>query len=388
MNAITRKNALIAAAAIIVLYLLFSLFFGGESSEIRYQTALVDKGDIRSFISASGTLNPTKTVEIISPIEGTVKEVLVDFNSRVKKGDPLLKLDPTPFRREVDKAKADLKKARAEASSTEVLYDSNKELFNKNLISRQEYSDSEAKYRSAMANVEQAQTSLSIARANLKATTVRSPLDGVVISRKVEAGQQVYGGEGSLLFTIGADTKKMVVEINVSEADIGRVVSGQRVSFTVDAYRNTTFEGKVSQIRNEPITNNNVVTYQVLATVDNPDGKLKPGMTADVRLLVAERKNVLRVPRAAIRFIPPQGARIAKGGFNPSQNGTVVWVLKGGGTLKPIPINPGISNDIYTEILDGSGIKENMKIVVGATQSATTKKEPLGPIRLPQPKRF
>jgi HlyD family secretion protein len=387
MKLLNKKSAsLLAILLIIIIFFTYRILLN-ESIPIDYKTAKVDKGDIISYVTATGTLNPVSSVELGSQVSGAIKNVFVDFNSVIKKGDPLAEIDPIPFRAQLKQAQADLNKAKADAETAKALQRANDELYKKRLISKEEYDDSKSKYSSATATLDQAKAALEIAKSNLDNTTIRSPIDGIVISRKVNVGQITSSGQApSPLFLISEDLSKMKLDAHVSEADIGKVKEDQEVEFTVDAYPNQTFKGKVSQVKNEPITTNNVVTYDVVIIIDNKQLKLKPGMTSEVKILVAHKKDVLRVPTAALRFIPPPSAKVDDKSVD-FNSGSVVWLPLKNRQLKAVSINPGISDEVYTEILNGD-ITEGEKVVVEAFEKGGAGSEPLGPIVLPKPQRF
>lgn len=373
-----------AVALIAVVALVFSSFRKRDDSII-YKTAKIDKGDISSYVATTGNINPINTVEIGTQISGAVEDVYVDFNSRIKKGDPLARIDPTPFRAKVTQTEADLKKAQVDYELAKRIMDANEELYRKRLIPKQEYDDSKSKFSSATATLGGARAEFETAKSNLDSTTIRSPIDGVVISKNINVGQTIVPGRQSpALFLVAEDLTNMQLDANVSEADIGKIKEGQEGSFTVDAYPNETFKGRVSQIRNSPIITQNVVTYDVVLFVDNRELKLKPGMTADVNILVAYRKDALRVPRAALRFIPPPSVKI-NGKSEDMDSSSVVWTPSRGGAIKPISIKPGISDDTFTEMLGGS-LKEGEEVIVEASGKGASGSQPLGP--LPQPQRF
>jgi HlyD family secretion protein len=382
----THKRIIAAFAVVLiaVVVLVFSSFRKRDES-IVYKTAEVDKGDISSYVAATGSTNPINKVEIGNQISGAVEGVYVDFNSRVKKGDPLAQIEPMPFRAKMTQTEADLKKAQVDYELAKRIMDANEELYKKRLIPKQEYEDSKAKFSSATATIESARAEFETAKANLDSTTIRSPIDGVIISKDINVGQTIVPGRQSpVLFLVAEDLTNMQLDANVSEADIGKIKEGQEGSFTVDAYPNETFKGQVSQIRNSPITTQNVVTYDVVLCVDNRELELKPGMTADVKILVAHRKNTLRVPRAALRFIPPPSAKI-DGKSEDVDRSSVVWTPSQGGRIKPLLIKPGISDDRFTEVLDES-LKEGEEVIVEASGKGASGSQPLGP--LPQPQRF
>ncbi len=387
MKSLNKKSAAILAILLVVILFLAYQVFRNEEVSIAYQTAKVDKGDIASYITATGTLNPLSTIEIGSQVSGMIKNVFVDFNSAVKKGEPLAEIDPIPYLAELKQAQANLNKAQADAETARALQRANDELYKKRLISKEEYDDSKTKYTSATANLDQTKAALEIAKSNLDNTTIRSPIDGIVISRKVNIGQIVSSGQpSSPLFLIAEDLNKMKLDAHVSEADIGKARNDQEAEFTVDAYPNQTFEGKVRQVKNEPITTNNVVTYDVVILIDNEKLELKPGMTAEVKILVAQKKDVLRVPTAALRFIPPPSAQVDDKSLE-LNSGSVIWLSLKNGQLKAVSVNTGISDDTFTEILDGN-IGEGEKVIVEASEKAGAGSEPLGPIVLPKPQRF
>ena len=362
-----------------------------DGAQVRYRfgTVAVDRGNVTAFVTATGSVNPTVTYKILSRIEGTVTEVLVDFNSPVEKGQPLARIDDEPLARKVEMARADLKRARAEAELLGKTYATNKELHAEGFISREELQNSRARHLAALAEVERAETALRMAEDDLEAATLRSPIDGTVISMNVKPGQSVSPAQTEPLFVVAANTSRMEVKVNVSEADIGLVEPGQRAYFTVDAYPGTEFTGTVSTIINDPIVRDNVVTYDVIVEVENPDGKLRPGMTAAVRLLVAERRDVLRVPNAALRFIPPPTAKVGGDVDGLDTGAHVVWTVRGRDVLVPVRVKSGISDDRYTELVEADGLGEGDHVVVEAVREGPAgPADPLGPIRLPQPKRF
>ncbi len=387
MKILDKKTvAIITILLIVVIYLAYRIF-QKEGVSIAYKTANVDKGDIISYVTATGTLNPISTVEIGSQVSGIIKNIFVDFNSVVKKGEALAEIDPSPFISQLKQAQADLKKAKTDAETAKALQRANEELYKKRLISKEEYDDSKAKYSSAIATLDRATAALEIAKSNLDNTNIRSPIDGIVISRKVNIGQIVTTGQSSSpLFLIAEDLTRLKLDAHVSEADIGKIKDEQEAEFAVDAYPNQKFEGKVWQVKNEPINTNNVVTYDVVILIDNNDLKLKPGMTAEVKILVAHIKDVIRVPTAALRFIPPTYALVDKESIQ-LNNTSVVWVPLKNGRLKAVSVNPGINDEAFTEILEGN-LSEGEKVIVEASEKAGTGSEPLGPIVLPKPQRF
>lgn len=382
MKWINKKTA--AGLIVIVLLGIFVVprFLGGNDSGITYRTAEADRNDVISLITATGTLNPLTTIGVGSQVQGTVNNLNADFNSEVKKGDPLAEIDPAPLKIEFKRAEASMKKAESDFSIASSLYKANKELYEKRLIPKEEFDDSQAKYSAALAAFDQSKVTLDIARTNLENTVVRSPIDGVVLSRNINAGESVTPG-GKPLFVISNALTEMKIDTKVSEADIGKLVPDQKAYFKVDAYPGETFEGTVSQVRNEPIITNNVVTYNVVVETGNEERKLKPGMTAEVKIVVADKKDVLRVPTAALRFIPPSSADIRDRPDELSDN-SYVWITLKHGQIGALPVKTGVSDDIYTEILDG-GLKEGQKVIVEAVAGS---KSNGSSSYLPQPRRF
>jgi HlyD family secretion protein len=382
MKWINKKT--VAGLIVILLLGIFVVprFLGGSDSRITYRTAEADRDDVISLITATGTLNPLTTIGVGSQVQGTVSNINADFNSEVKKGDPLLEIDPAPLKIELKRAEAGMQKAEADFGIASSLYKANKELYEKRLIPKEEFDDSQAKYSGALAAFDQSKVALEIARTNLENTVVRSPIDGIVLSRSINAGESVTPG-GKALFVISNDLTEMKIDTKVSEADIGKLVTDQKAYFKVDAYPGETFEGTVSQVRNEPIITNNVVTYNVVVATGNEDRKLKPGMTAEVKIVVADKKDVLRVPTAALRFIPPSSADIKERPDELSDN-SYVWLTLRNGQIGALPVKTGVSDDIYTEILDGD-IKEGQKVIVEAVAGS---KSNGSSSYLPQPRRF
>jgi HlyD family secretion protein len=282
-----------------------------QSTETEYKTSPVTRGDVTQIVTANGSLNPVQLVEVGSQISGVITKINADFNSRVKAGDIIAQIDPATYERAQGQAEAELASAQAAQEMAQLNYDRGKELFAANLTSKSDFDQLRVNLSQAKAQVKTRQASLESAQVDLSRTTIHAPIDGVVITRKVEAGQTVAAAMTTpTLFTIANDLHKMQIEAAVSEADIGGVDEDQRVQFTVDAFPGRTFEGSVKQVRFAPSTNQNVVTYTAVVEVDNKDLKLRPGMTANARFITAERRNVLKLPLAAVRFRPPAGVTV------------------------------------------------------------------------------
>lgn len=349
--------------------------FRDKEDEIKYRTEKAARGDIISTVTATGTVNAVTTVLVGTQVSGTIKSIYADFNSPVKSGQLIAQIDPSTFEAQVEQARANLMAAKANLEKAEVALidakrtkDRNAELFSKNLIARSELDTAEATYdtaraqiNSAKAQVSQSEAALKIAETNLRYTRILSPVDGVVISRNVDIGQTVAASfQTPTLFTIAQDLTKMQIYTSVDEADIGNIKSGQDAEFTVDAYPELNFNGAVSQVRNSPVTVQNVVTYDVVIKVDNPELKLKPGMTANVSIVLQNKKDILRIPNAALRFSPDDKDNGRTQGQK--EKGPGVWALEAG-NAKRIPIKTGISDGSYTELVSGE-VSEGQELIV------------------------
>lgn len=373
------KKILFGSIIVIGLGVAAYLLFKDKGNEPKFRTDKIVRGGIVTTVTATGTVNPVTTVLVGTQVSGTIKYIYVDFNSRVKKSQLIAQIDPSTLEAQVDQAKANLLAAKANLEKAEATLvdakrtrDRNKELFSKNLIARSDLDTAETNYETnaaqvgaAKAQVSQADASLKNAQTNLGYTRILSPVDGTVVSRNVDVGQTVAASfQTPTLFTIAQDLTKMQIDTNVDEADIGKVKVGQGVEFTVDAYPDIIFKGRVGQVRIAPITVQNVVTYDVVITVDNPNFKLKPGMTANVSIIVAEKKDTLKIPNAALRFRPPERAKTRQ-----PQKGSGVWIVENGNP-KRISITTGISDGNYTEIVAGE-LREGQEVIVESLSKAT-----------------
>jgi HlyD family secretion protein len=385
-----RRLGLILAVAAIGLAIGGYVFFNGErKAPIRYRTAPVDRGSVVSIVSATGTINPGVSVQVGTQVSGMIKSLHADFNSRVKAGDTVAVIDPEPFRARRDQAASNLEMARSNVARAKVdLAQRKRELDRvQSLIAQQFVSQNdvdvaltnqqsaEAQLRVAEAQVKQAEAALNSAELDLKYTVIRSPVDGIVVARNVEVGQTVAASFATPnLFLIALDLTKMQVDTNVSESDIGGISEGKEAAFTVDAYPGVRFAGTIRQVRLAPINVQNVVTYNVVVAVDNQDLRLKPGMTANVSIIVAQRDQALRVPSAALRFTPPagEGKTVKTDGHQVGRppeahaNGhqKTIWKVGQGGDLEPILVQTGISDGVSTEVVAGP-IAEGDQVVVG-----------------------
>lgn len=341
-----------------------------------YKTVKVEAGSIESNVSATGTVNAVTTVQVGSQVSGTIKELHADFNSVVKKDQVIAMLDQKTFAAQRDQAKANLTNAKAnvEKANADLLDKKQKlnrlsKLFKEGLAPQSDRDSAEAGYlsaaaqvKSAEAQVEQQKATLELADVNLEYTIIKSPVDGIVISRNVDTGQTVAASfQTPTLFTIAKDLTKMQVDTSVDEADIGTVKLGQDAKFTVDAFPESVFNGVVSQVRNAPIIVQNVVTYDVIIEVANKELKLKPGMTANVFIVTARKDGALKVPNAALRF-KPQEQEGAEQKPAKQEKGSRVWMLSGS-QIKPVSVKTGVSDGAFVEIREGD-IKEGDEVVI------------------------
>ena len=316
-----------------------------SNAPIEYRTTTVAKGDIVQSVIANGSLVPVRMVEVGSQISGTITEITVDFNSKVKAGDLVARIDPATYERALGQSEAELANAEAARELTRLNFDRAKELLNGNLISKSEYDQARVNLMQAEASVKTRESNVERAKVDLSRTTIFAPMDGIVISRKIEAGQTVAASMNTpTLFVIANDLTKMQIEAAVSEADVGGVEEGQKVNFTVEAFQGRTFAGTVRQMRFAPVTNQNVVSYTSVVEVDNRDMKLRPGMTATASIIVSERKGVLKLPSAALRFRPPTNAVVradanapAKGANAPAEAPKVEVATTGPFAGLPVP---------------------------------------------------
>lgn len=290
-------------------------FFGPlrpRHSQIQYRQGEVTRGDLESRVSATGTLNPVDQVEIGSQVSGTIQKLFVDYNSRVKAGQVLAQIDPAIFKANKSQAEANVERARVSIADALRTLNRAKDMKQQGLIAQSDLDAAQTAYDSRKADVSQAQAALELAEVNLANTTISSPISGMVISRAIDVGQTVAASlQAPKLFVIARDLSEMELEASVDEADIGQVHEGQSVTFTVDSYPERNFEGNVLQVRAEPIEESGVVSYVTVVRVPNVEGRLLPGMTANVTIITAERQNVLRVPNGALRYKPKTDARDA-----------------------------------------------------------------------------
>jgi HlyD family secretion protein len=409
----------IVALLLVVLCLAAGTFFYVKRNDnaVKYRSVPVVTGSLRATVTATGTMNAVTTVLVGTQVSGMIKKLHVDFNSRVKQGEIIAEIDPSAFQAQVDQATANLLQAKATvAKSTATFGDSrrirnrNRELFARSLIARADVETAEANHdaidaqvRADTAQVAQMEAALRLAETNLRYTKIVSPVDGVVVSRSVDVGQTVAASfQTPTLFTIAQDLTKMQIDTNVDEADIGKIQIGQGAEFNVDAFPDNTFRGIVHQIRIAPITVQNVVTYDVVIKVDNTDLRLKPGMTANVSVVVATKDRVVKIPNAALRFRPTEkdvaplplasvdssagrpsapptgrmGGGTGQGQGKPSPRvagprGYAVWILENG-KPKRCTVTIGISDGAFTEVTSGE-LKEGQEVITESSLSKPQK---------------
>lgn len=365
-----KKKVMIGLAGIVIIAGGFFLFSGRKAGgRMVLETEKVGRTSITNVVTATGTVEPVTEVDVGTQVSGIIDKLYVDYNDVVTAGQLIAEMDKVTLEAELQSATAQLDKSKSEYEYQQKNYARSKVLFEKKLISDTEYETATYNYEQAKANYEESQASMVKVRRNLEYATITSPINGVVINKAVEEGQTVAAGfETPTLFTIAADLTKMQIIADVDEADIGSVQDGQRVSFTVDAYPNDVFEGKVEQIRlgessdsstsSSSSSSSTVVTYEVVISADNPDLKLKPRLTANITIYTMERNDVLSIPNKALRFIAdanmlePLGLTVENPTMQAPEGKRLVWVEEGT-QLKPKAITVGSSNNNVTEVVDG-----------------------------------
>jgi len=402
---------------------------GNSNKEPPYLTVPVSKGNVRQVVSSTGTLQAVTTVIVGSQVSGTIAKLNADFNTKVSKGQVVAQLDQSKFSARVEETRANLLAAQASMAKSKVAVEDaertlkrSKELKQRELVPQSELDAAQAAYDVArfqlnvsQAQVGQAQATMNQASIDLGYTVIRSPVDGMVISRNVDVGQTVAASlQAPTLFTIANDLTKMEVHTNVDEADVGNIREGQDVSFTVDAHPNRRFRGKVHQVRNAPQIIQNVVTYDAVVRINNKELLLKPGMTANVQFLVSEKEDVLTIPNMALRFKPPEEKSEAQdllrqeqgraaprvgqrrtsraGGGGAAEGARVrqvkVYVMKDA-KAQPVDVQVGITDGSKTEVIAGS-ISENDPVIIGMSSSATAQGQSgvANPFQPQQPRGF
>ncbi len=399
-----KKVLIIVAVVAVIIIAMLIIFkpFSKKKADVTFETVKVERGNITNTVTATGTIEAVVSVNVGTQVSGIIDKVYVDFNDRVKKGQLLAQIDKTSLLTQLEQSKATVDQAQAQLNYQEATFTRLKALFEKKLIARSDYDQALYNYENAKASLNNSKSAYDRNRVNLNYSTIYSPIDGVVLNRAVEEGQTVAASFNTpTLFTIVNDLTQMEVETSVDEADIGKVRQGQRVEFTVDAYAELKFEGKVSEVRLQPTTTNNVVTYSVILSAPNPDKKLMPGMTASATIYVDEKQNTLILSGKARRFTPsteylkqmyanmPAGAdgqgvsRAATGtqqtpdqtmstgsmpqeippaGFGGDTSAKMVWIKDGKGGMHPNKVEIGIDNGTNVEIL--SGLKEGDEVII------------------------
>jgi len=392
-------------AAIVLIAVALLLRRCTNSSSATFQTAPVTRGPITQAVTATGTLNPVQNVQVGSQVSGNIQKLFADFNSIVTAGQVIAQIDPVVFQANVNQAEGEVANARAALELARLNEARTQALVAKQNSAQSDLDQATATLHQAEANVKIKEGALEKAKADLDHCTITSPIDGIVISRNVDVGQTVAASlQAPVIFTIANDLAKMQIDANVAEADVGGVAVDQDVDFTVDAFPARTFQGKVVQVRNAPITVQNVVTYDTVIGVSNPEQKLKPGMTANVSIVAAHRDDTLKIPNSALRFrLPDQTPSAApKRDSSPSGRGPgnkpggnrserrverTVYVLASGSS-KPTAatIKTGISDGVTTEVLEG--LKEGDRVVTGMTESGGAPTPASNPFSGGGPRRF
>ena len=324
-----------------------------KKTNIQYETTSVEMSNISTTVTATGTIEPVTSVEVGTQVSGIVAKILVDYNSEVKAGQVIAELDKTNLTSELASQRANLTSAQSSLSYQKANYERQKRLYDKGLISANDYEQARLSYVQAQQQVTTAQQNVKRAETNLGYATITSPINGIVLSKSVEEGQTVAASFSTpTLFTIAQDLTDMRVIADIDEADIGNVKDGQRVTFTVDAFPEDVFQGNVTQVRQQATTESNVVTYEVVISAPNNDLKLKPGLTANVTIYTLEKNDVLTVASKALRFAPNEALIGEDETIQKTDAKTKLWV-KEGKTFRPIPVETGVTNGTTTEIISG-----------------------------------
>ena len=358
-----NKKIWMGVGALAIVVLVAWLHSGGKKEEkVEFETAKVERQSIHTSVTATGTIEPVTSVTVGTQVSGIVAHLYVDYNSIVKKGQVIAELDKTNLISELNRSRADLSSAQSTLDYQRANYNRYKTLYEKGLVSADEFESNRLNYEKARQSVASSQESVRKAETNLGYATITSPIDGVVLSKSVEEGQTVAASFNTPeLFTIAQDLTNMRVIADIDGADIGGVKEGQRVSFTVDAFPDDKFEGSVTQVRQQATTSSNVVTYEVVISAPNNDLKLKPGLTANVTIFTMEKDNILALPSKALRFTPNEALLKGDQQIADVEAPAKVWTLEGN-TFKAHRVETGVSNGMMTEIV--SGVKEGTEILV------------------------
>jgi len=395
-----KKRIIYIGSAVVVLAAGFLIYksVGTTKQAVSIETAKVERGTISNTVTATGTLEAVKTVEVGTQVSGVIEKLFVDFNSQVKKGQLLAQLDETPLIAQLEQTKASVDQAEAQVKYQKATYERYKALLAKKLIAQSDFDLAEFNYNNALGSLNNAKSMYDKNKINLSYCRIYSPIDGTVLDRAVEVGQTVAASFNTpTLFTIANDLTQMRVEAKVDEADIGQLINGQRVEFTVDAFPAKKFSGEVTEIRLQPVTTNNVVTYTVVIGAPNPDNILKPGMTANATFFVTEKKDILLVSAKATRFTPdpealaaytppmggdgvqaaePPAPPINEDAFKDQQAGNdsihTVWIKESNGGIHPQRVTVGVTDEINYEVVNG--LKEGDEVVTTMTTGTQTQK--------------
>ncbi|MEI8112601.1 MAG: efflux RND transporter periplasmic adaptor subunit [Bacteroidia bacterium] len=391
-----KKRIIIIGSAVAVLAISFLIYrsIGSTKQTVSLETAKVERGTISNTITATGTLEAVKTVNVGTQVSGVIEKIFVDFNSQVKKGQLLAQLDETPLLAQLEQTKASVDQAEAQVKYQKATFDRYKALVQKKLIAQSDFDLAEFNYNNALGSLSNAKSMYDKNKINLSYARIYSPIDGVILNRAVDEGQTVAASFSTpTLFTIANDLTQMRVEAKVDEADIGKVLNGQRVEFNVDAFPIKKFNGEVTEIRLQPVTTNNVVTYTVVIGAPNPDNILKPGMTANATFFVTERKDILLVTSKATRFTPDpetlaaymaqtgrNGAPAAELPIPPMGEGApakevsndsihTVWLKEINGGIHPQKVKVGVTDEINFEVVNG--LKVGDEVLTSITTTGT-----------------
>ncbi|MBT9189239.1 efflux RND transporter periplasmic adaptor subunit [Zobellia russellii] len=379
-----KRNIIIGGIAMVILAIVALGFINGNDKvAIEAKTITARKGDVTTMVTATGTIEPITQVEVGTQVSGVVEKIYVDYNSVVTEGQLIAELDKTNLKAATVQAQAAYDNAVSQRDYMKIIYERQKTLYDNQVISKSDFDDALYNYQTAKGTVTQRMSDLQEAKTNLGYANIYSPIDGVVLSRDIDEGQTVAASYSTpTLFTIAQDLKEMQVEADVDEADIGDVKEGQRVSFTVDAYQGKVFDGIVTQVRLDPTVTSNVVTYTVVIKADNPDLKLKPGLTATISIYTLELKDVLSIEAKAINFKPTPPEMMAYNeqqelSVDPSQqkpidseeDKSIVWVYEANGAIIPKEVTLGASDGVNVQVVDG--IDEGNKVVYSLKSEST-----------------
>lgn len=374
---LAKRKLVLIAAAIALAGGIAWWKIGGANGGPRYKTVQLERGDITQSVAANGTLNPVVLVNVGTQVSGTVKTLHADYNAKVTPNQVLAELDPSLFRAAVAQSEANVANARASLKLAEFREKRNRDLFQKKFVSADALDQAVQALESARAQLKLAEAQLSKDRTNLGYAVIRSPISGVVVARNVDVGQTVAASfQTPTLFQIAKDLREMQIDSTVAEADVGGIQVDQPVKFSVDAFPDRNFEGRVKQVRLNPTIQQNVVTYDVVVAVDNADGKLMPGMTAHIRITTGQKQDALRLPKEALRFKPAaaaeeQAANKEKGKGKRKGQGQVVYRLNGD-KLEPVTVRTGLSDTNYAELIEGD-LKPGDTLVVKELADKTSK---------------